>query len=154
MVFDWNGPSDPTNSLEFDNALKLCADLDQRYRSVVETKCLVDAEGHLQALDAVCMASIRTQPGLDSASRALILAALHKALEICGVLVHACGTAVRASETAVLQQLLLLKRLDIVATFARICFTRMGQDTAAKTAEEIHSSIERLLSLEYGQWAW
>lgn len=151
---DWTDISTPATPLDFELALRLCADLDQRCRTVKETNCLLDAEGHLQALDSVCMASIKTQPSSDSAGRALILAALHKALEICDVLVHAHPSGARNSDTIKLQQLLLLKRLDIVVTFGRICFMRMGQATGMKTAEDIHVSIERRLRSEYGHWAW
>ena len=53
-----------------------------------------------------------------------------------------------------LQQLLLLRRLDIVVTFAKIYFMRTGQASGTKTAEELHGAIERLLRVEYGQWGW
>ena len=140
--------------LEFDLALKLCADLEHRCRSVQDTNCLANAEAHLQALDSVCMASIQAPPSADSASRSLILAALHKALEICGALVRACSTGARTSDSALLQQLLLLRRLDVVVLFGRICFARMGQAAGRKTAEEIHANIEGLLRTEYGHWGW
>lgn len=156
MEFDWNDAATSSSQLDFDYALKLCTDLDRRCRLVKDpnTNCLLDAESHLQALDAVCVASIKTEPQSDSASRALVLAALHKALEVCEALVSALRSGARNSESIMLQQLLLLRRLDIVVTFGRVCFARLGQAMGQKLAEDIHKSIELLLRVDYGQWAW
>jgi hypothetical protein len=56
------------------------------------------------------------------------------------------------SHTALLRRLLVLRRLDIVVMFGKICFERMGSEhvTGVKEAEEIHTLIERFLRIDYG----
>ena len=146
-----------TTALNFDAALKLCADLDHRARLMRDAPSLADAETHVQALDGVCMASITIQSSTNSASRSMVLAVLYKALEMCQVLVQACvaGT-MGTSHTALLRRLLVLRRLDIVVMFSKICFERMGSEhaTGVKEAEEIHASIERFLRIDYGYRIW
>jgi len=155
LTEDFDSSESPGHAtLDFEVALKLCADLDHRCREVKESNSLFDVEEHLLVLDAVCMASVKTHPGSDSATRALTLAAFHRALEMCDTLVNARYYEVNGSETTKLQQLLLLRRLDTVVTFGRICFMRMGQATEMKTAQDIHDSIERRLKTEYGHWGW
>lgn len=147
---------DAAEPLNFEAALKLCADIDQRARLLRKAPSLDDAEAHVQALDAVCMASITIQSSTDSASRSMVLAGLYKALEICQLLFQTCVPgAVGSCHTALLRKLLLLRRLDIIVTFGKICFERMGNGHVAgvREAEEMHTSIERLLRLNYGSWA-
>jgi hypothetical protein len=152
-----DSPPESTTALDFDAALKLCTDLDHRARLMRDAPSLADAETHVQALDAVCMASITIQSSTDSASRSIVLAALYKALEMCQLLVQACvAGAMGTSHTAVLRRLLVLRRLDIVVMFGKICFERMGSEhaTGVKEAEEIHTSIERFLRIDYGHRIW
>jgi hypothetical protein len=150
-------PPESSTALDFDAALKLCTDLDHRARLMRNAPSLTDAEARIQALDAVCMASITVQSSTDSASRSIVLAVLYKALEMCQVLVRACvaGT-MGTSHTALLRHLLVMRRLDIVVMFAKIYFERMGSEHASgvKEAEQIHTSIERFLKIDYGHRTW
>lgn len=152
QAFSWTDTYNSPTPIDFDAALKICADLDARCRSIQESNCLKDTETHLAALDLVCIATIKTQPALDSASRGLIHAALHKAMEICEMLVRAVAGKSGGPESSMLIQLLLLRRLDIFVSFTKMCFAKASQTNGVKKAEEIHASIETLLHLDYGDW--
>ena len=152
QAFSWTDTYLTPTPVDFDTALRLCADLDARCRSIQEANCLKDTEKHLAALDTVCMATIKTQPELDSASRGLVHAALHKAMEICEMLIRAVAGKSGGTESTMLVQLLLLRRLNIFVSFTKICFARTSQTNGVKKAEEIHRSIDKLLHLDYGDW--
>lgn len=135
-------------ALGFDAALKLCTDLDHRTRNLGDTPTIADAEAHMQVLDEVCMASITVQSSIDSASRSIVLAALYKALDLCHLILQACGVGTaRTSQGGFLRRVLVVRKLDIVVTFCKICFSRMGAEhvEGVKRAGDLHTAIERFL---------
>jgi hypothetical protein len=143
--------------LDFQAILKLCSEIDQRSRSLSDVPTITDAESHVEVLDAVCKASITTQSNCDSAHREMVLALLYKALEICHVLVEVCfRSSSDISQQVALRRLLLLRKIDIVAMFFRICFAQMGYAHAGAVleADELHGKIEHFVRLNYWNWAW
>jgi hypothetical protein len=118
-----------THTLGFDAAPKLCTDLDHRARLMQDVPSLVDAETHVQLLDAVCMGSITIQSSTDSASLSIVLAVLYKALDMNHVLARVCTAGTMGtSRTAFLRRLLVLRKLDALVTFCKICFECMGSE--------------------------
>jgi hypothetical protein len=90
---------------------------------------LVDAETHVQLLDAVCMGSITIQSSTGSASLSIVLAVLYKALDMNHVLARVCTAGTMGlSRTAFLRRLPVLRKLDALVTFCKICFECMGSE--------------------------
>jgi hypothetical protein len=138
-------PTSESDSLGWSNILSTCADLDNRCRSLSGPLHLPHAESHIRALEDVCMQYIKVHLCSDSAIHTLSQAALHKALDLCRSLVKHFENMEEDNSTSRLLQFLMLKRLDTIVIFGKLCFTKLEEATGTRTAENIHASIERLL---------
>ena len=147
------------SSLSFNEILKLCESLEQRRQLFQDPNYEVqDIPNVFNMIESVCRIAVETNPAsMDQAgaSAALVLANLHKYIELCWSIVkHFSAKTKQAQEAEALNHLLLLKRLDITLLQAKHAFSRMSQPAGGKKALQVHHYIENVVKQQYQSWLW
>ena len=143
----------------FNEILKLCESLEQRNNLFRDPAYEVqDIPNIFTMVESVCRIAVDTNPALlDSAgaSSALVVATLHKYIELCWSIVkHFSSKTKQAQEAEALNHLLLLKRLDITLLQAKHAFARMSHPGGGKKALQVHQYIENVVKQQYQSWLW
>lgn len=143
----------PVNeSLDFEAALKLCGDLDRFCCTLRDREAGgMEVEGAMKMVEYTCTKAA-SSASTEKASTALVLAAVHKVLEICQTLVQRIGDG--SSNADLLDRSFRLQRLDLALFQGFLFLKRVGQVEALKKVSELHTWIRSIMQQEQYRLIW
>ncbi|KAF7187561.1 hypothetical protein HII31_11094 [Pseudocercospora fuligena] len=156
------GPSPSNESMDleelsFDMALQVCKKLDEYCQYIAQPVFMPSVDHEVFGVMArICTLAASKAPAASHCpAAALILAAILKVLELCGLIVAKLSRQPPASPLGgSMESMFLLKKIDLLLLQTKVFLSQIEHHAGVQKAVELHRHIEHTVQNDYPAMAW
>ncbi|EME86738.1 uncharacterized protein MYCFIDRAFT_77440 [Pseudocercospora fijiensis CIRAD86] len=157
------GPSPSNESIDlddlgFESALQVCKKLDEYCQYIAHPVFMPSVEHEVFSVMArICTVAASKAPAASHCpAAALILAAILKVLELCGLIVAKLSRQPPASPLGggSMESMFLLKKIDLLLLQTKVFLAQIEHHAGVQKAVELHRHIETTVQTDYPAMAW